>query len=115
MTKLSPLFRGDSREYSLVFTDSAGTAIDISGWKVYFTLKKNALKNDDNAPLKKDVTDHEAPTEGKTKIVLAPSDTNTLQPGDYVFDIQVKKPNGDVITVVKGELKLEADVTRRTD
>ena len=115
MTELSPLFRGDSREYALTFTDKEGAAIDISGWKVYFTLKKNPLINDDGALLKKDTTDHEAPTEGKTKIVLAPSDTDDLKPGDYVYDIQIKKPSGDVITVVKGTLKIEADVTRRTD
>lgn len=115
MTELSPLFRGDSREYALSFTDKEGAAIDITGWKVYFTLKKNPLTNDDNAGVKKDITDHEAPQEGKTKIVLAPSDTDHLNPGDYVFDIQIKKPSGDVITVVKGSLKIEADVTRRTD
>lgn len=115
MTELSPLYRGDSREYALTFTDKEGVAIDITGWKVYFTLKKNPLINDDGALIQKDITSHEAPTEGKTKIVLAPSDTDKLKPGDYVYDIQIKKPSGDVITVVKGSLKIEADVTRRSD
>lgn len=115
MTELSPLFRGDSREYALSFTDKDSAVIDITGWKVYFTLKKNQLKDDDSAVIKKDITVHEAPLEGKTKIVLAPLDTDNLKPGDYVYDIQIKKPSGDVITVAKGSMKIEADVTRRTD
>lgn len=115
MTALSPLYRGDSREYSLVFTDSKGAVIDITGWKVYFTLKQNHLIEDGEAVIKKDITNHEAPKEGKTKIVLAPSDTDNLKPGNYFYDVQIKKPNGDVVTVVRGSLKIEPDVTRRTD
>jgi len=112
---LSPLYRGDSREYTLSFVDKNGTAIDITGWKVYFTLKRSIGQNDGSATLKKDIVNHESSIKGKTKIVLTSSDTDDLKPDNYVYDIQVKKPNGDVITVVMGSITIEADVTRRAD
>lgn len=115
MANLSPLFRGDSREYSLSFTDSEGAKIDITGWKVYFTLKKNESDGDSSAQVTKDVTEHEAPTEGRTKIVLVPSDTDSLEPGDYHYDIQVKTANGSILTVAKGRMSIKADITRRAD
>lgn len=115
MANLSPLYRGDSREYSLSFTDSQGVKIDITGWKVYFTLKKNEVDGDSNASVKKDVTEHEAPTEGKTKIVLASADTDNLEPGEYHYDIQVKTANGSIMTVAKGRMAIKVDITRRSD
>ena len=115
MANLSSLYRGDSREYSLSFTDSQGVKIDITGWKVYFTLKKNAADGDSDASVKKDITEHEAPTEGRTKIVLLPKDTDNLEPGEYHYDIQVKTSNGGIITVAKGRMTIKTDITRRSD
>lgn len=111
MTNLTPLFRGDSRDYSLTFTDDEGDPIPITGWKVYFTLKKNEW--DSKTVVKKDVTEHEDAEGGNTVISLAPADTNDLEPGDYFYDFQVKKPGGDILTVAKGKLKILADITRR--
>lgn len=114
MTNLTPLFRGDSRDYSLTFTDDNGDAINITGWKVYFTLKKNEWDKDSKAVVKKDTTEHEAPGEGHTIISLEPSDTDALEAGDYHYDFQVKKPQGDILTVAQGILKILTDITRRT-
>lgn len=111
---LNPLYRGDTREYSLIFTNGNGVAIDISNWKIFFTLKKHESDSDDEAALKKDVTDHEAPLEGKTKFTLESSDTDGLQPTNYFYDVQAKKANGDIVTVVKGRFQVLIDITRRT-
>lgn len=114
MTNLTPLFRGDSREFSLTFSDDDGKPINITGWKVYFTLKESEGDADSEAKLKKDVTEHESPEEGKAKIHLEPSDTNDLEPGEYYYDFQIKKPGGDILTVASGELRILTDITRRT-
>lgn len=113
---LNPLYRGDTREYALTFTDSNGDPINIDGWTIYFTLKKNERDTDDEAALKKDTTEHE-PEVGKTKFTLTPSNTNDLKPAKYFYDIQVKKKDGDkdvIVTVVKGNLEILTDITRRT-
>lgn len=112
-TKLNPLYIGDSREYNLSFTKSNGTKIPITGWKIYFTLKKYAWKKDEEADIKKDITDHTNPLAGETKIVLEPSDTKNLKTGIYRFDVQIKKQDGTKITLLNGTLELKMPITRR--
>jgi len=112
---LNPLYRGDSREYTLSFTKNDGSKIPITGWKIYFTLKKYAWKADIDADLKKDITVHSNPLEGETKITLTTEDTKNLGMGIYNFDIQIKKANGTVLTLLKGKLEIVPDITRRID
>lgn len=112
---LEPLYRGDSREYNITFTDGNGDAINIKDWKVYFTVKKNYTDSDDNAIIKKDVIVHDDSTNGKTKIMLLPGDTNNLIPARYYYDIQIRRVSGDILTVLQGKIRIKADVTRRTD
>jgi hypothetical protein len=111
---LNSIFRGDSREYLLTFTRDDGSAIDISEWKVYFTVKKNYRDDDIAAVIKKDISVHYDPVNGKTKISLLPVDTEVV-PGNYFYDIQAKRAVNDIITVLAGKLEIKSDVTRRTD
>lgn len=115
IVSLNPLYRGDSREYTLSFTNKDGTKIDITNWKIYFTLKKYAWKADIDADLKKDITVHSNPLEGETKITLTSEDTKDLGMGVYNFDIQVKRADETILTVLKGRLEIILDITRRTD
>ena len=112
---LNPLYRGDSWEYTLSFTNNDGSKINITGWKIYFTLKKYAWKSDGDADVKKDILVHSNPLEGETKITLEARDTENLTAGIYVFDIQIKRADGTVLTVLKGKLEIILDITRRTD
>ncbi|MBA7512328.1 hypothetical protein ES705_04332 [subsurface metagenome] len=114
VVNLNSIFRGDSREYLLTFTRDDGSAIDISEWKVYFTVKKNYRDDDIAAVIKKDISVHYDPVNGKTKISLLPMDTDIV-PGNYFYDIQVKRATNDIITVLAGKVEIKSDVTRRTD
>jgi len=111
-TKNLSCVRRDDKYWVLVFTDENGTAIDITGWTIFFTAKNDIDDVDADAIIKKDITSHTDPTAGTTQIHLTPTDTNLL--GIYVYDIQVKKLNGDILTVVNGELTFLDDVTIRT-
>ena len=111
---LTDLHRGDDRTISLHFTDAAGANIPITGWTIFFTLKLNKSDTDANAKLKKDVTVHTVPLEGKSEIVLANTDTNDLTVGKLYYDIQVKKASGQVLTVAWGTIPILEDITRRT-
>lgn len=116
MADLSDFYRGDTREYTLTFVDGDGTAIDISEWTIFFTMKEKESDADGAAAIKKDITPsmHSNPESGETKFTLEASDTNALQGRKYYFDIQAKKANGDIITVMKGRVRVLIDVTRRT-
>ena len=112
---LSPIYRGDSRTINLhVVHIQTGADIDITGYKFYFTVKENTDDTDENAMIKKDITTHTLPLEGKTNVVLTSEDTDVLTPGTNFYDIQVKKPDGTIKTYVSGEIDVLEDITRRT-
>ena len=106
-------YRGDNKSYTLAFTDSDNNAIDITGWKIFFTIKQHLSQSDSEANLKEDVTDHDDPTNGLSSIHLSNGQTDLLEPGDYFSDIQVKKTDGTILTIMAEKLRVLADVTRR--
>lgn len=112
---LNPIYRGDSREYTLNFTNSNSDKIDITGWKVFFTLKRYYNYGDDKAAIKKDIETHYDPINGQTKIILLPEDTENLIRGIYYYDIQVKRAEQNILTVLSGTIEVKPDVTRRID
>ena len=106
------IFRGDDYPIPLEFRRN-GIVENITGWKVYFTVKYHDTDSDDDAVIKCDVTEHTDPTNGKTLIFLTNGETGGLVPGKYVFDIQIKKADGTVKTIMKGKVKVIQDVTKR--
>lgn len=114
-TTLNPLYRGNDRIYALVFTDDVGARLDITDWKLYFTLKKYVWKLDDDASIKKDIIVHSNPSQGETQFTLVSSDTIDLRSMVYVFDIQIKTKVGTIVTLMAGTLELKTRVTRRVD
>ena len=108
------IYRGDDKTWTLAFTDSTGTAIDITGYTIYFTVKINSNDIDDNAVITKDITSHTDPTEGETEIVLTNSDTD-LPIKKYWYDIQMKDGSDKITTVLEGRFIVVQDITLRTD
>ena len=106
------LVRGDSKTYTLTFTDNRGAPIDISTWIIYYTVK-NCYEDDDDADavIKKIITVHTDPTHGISDIVLENSDTQTLEVQVYWHDIQINIA-GKINTICMGQLNVIADVTR---
>jgi len=111
---MKEITRGDNEPYTLEFTRN-GEPEPITGWKIYFTMKKKLSQSDADANLKVDITEHDDPENGKTSIYLTNGQTDDLEPGDYFFDIQVKKADGIIKTILIGKVKVVADVTRRED
>lgn len=112
---LKPLYRGDSREYTLSFTDKNGEPIPITGWKIYFTVKLNYWDSDDKAVIKKEITEHDDPINGKTRIILSPADTENIKYSEYYYDIQIKRATENILTVLAGRIKIMTDITQRRD
>lgn len=108
------LNRRDHKTYCLAFKDEDGNAIDISGWSIFFTAKTNKLDTDDEAKIKKDieVPSGTGPT-GTVRFTLEPSDTD-VEAGTLYYDIQMKKPDGTILTPLIGLLSVVQDVTIRT-
>ncbi len=104
-------YRGDTVNINLTFT-----GVDLTGATVYFTAKSEVdnVSDDSSAVVKKSTTTHTDPTNGKTTIKLDPSDTTTITPDNYLYDIQLKTSAGDITTTEVGKLEVLGDITRRT-
>lgn len=105
--------RGDTFIRSLSFVDESGTVIDITGWTIFFTAKNVLSEADAAAEVSVNVTSHTSPTGGLTQI-LASAAAMTIEPGDYFYDIQIKKADGTIFTILSGKLIVETDISVRT-
>lgn len=107
--------RGDTIKRNLTFKDADGTAIDITGWTVSFTVRKKipvkAIVTDVDAIIAKVITTHITPISGLSTFTLSKTDTN-IDPGTYFYDIQVKNVAGEVSTITSGKFIVEYDITR---
>jgi hypothetical protein len=114
VSKIKNVIRGDTHTIDLTFRES-GTAIDITGYTLFFTVNaSNSPTTDSAAVIEKSVTSHLAPTLGQTRITLAPSDTDSITPGTYYYDIQVKDGSGNITSLPKDKFIIVSDITRRT-
>lgn len=105
---------GDTFSLTIERLKDDGTAWDITGWTFWLTVKESTTNTDANAvvgPIKN--TTHTAPANGKTSFELSASDTDNLT-GRYHYDVQQKRPNGSIKTVLYGTMYFEADVTEAT-
>ena len=113
MAKNLTAFRGDSKVIHLTFKTDAGVDIDISLWTVFFTVKESKDDADADAYIQKNITSHTDPTHGETDIALTAADTADCL-GNLFYDIQIKKGDGTIITVIDGIINFKEDVTIRT-
>ena len=74
---------------TVTFTDEDGVAVNITGYTVYFTVKRNINDTDAEALISKTITSHTTPISGITTLTLSQTDTD-LVPRNYVYDLQLK-------------------------
>lgn len=88
--------RGNTFSGTVTITNSDGTPKDITGYTLFFTVKKNSnsiTTDDSDAMISKTVTSHTNPSGGISAIYLSPTDTS-LNPGSYIYDIKLKDASG---------------------
>ena len=101
--------RGDSASVPLEITYPDGSQFipdELAGEKITFTVR-SAPKSDENEVLiQKNVTG--------TRIEIEPEDTQELEYGSYIFDVEVvwmKDEELETKTVIIGQLAVLAEVT----
>ena len=92
------IYRGSSKTYELEVVDGEEHAVDLTGARIVLTVKCDVM---DPAPLiQKDSQvgatqiDITHPKEGLAEIKFVPSDTQTMDVGEYVFDVWVVLSSG---------------------
>ncbi len=48
---------------------------------------------------------------GRVDIILTPSETEELEAKDYVYDVELESPDGDVTRILSGKLTVRAEIT----
>ena len=112
------MYNGDTRIFNGTVTNN-GTAYNLIGMYVMFTVKRSKNDDDTNALIAKDVgplsgSDAEA---GKFTITLYPDDTQNIAAGSYYYDFQLVDPSTSpdtVTTLGAGLFIIEKGTTTRT-
>ena len=90
------IYIGDSLDQSVTITDCDGDAFDLTGYKMYMSIKEEYDSTAFTIGPKEATID--APTSGIGVISLENSDTEDLVNRTYVYDIVIRKTEDSVIT-----------------
>jgi len=105
--------RGDTFTRTIQFKDGNGAAYDITLWTIWFTIKRDTADSDSDAIIQKKITAHSDPTNGTSTISLTAAETDVIDPGTYRYDIQVKKADGTIYSVIPtASITFTPDTTR---
>ena len=95
------IVRGTSKNFELMVSDDAGAPVNLTAARVIATIKCDLY--DDKISIQKDsdagsaeveILSQEGSTLGKAMLKFSPSDTQTLDAGEYVFDVWVVLSSG---------------------
>jgi len=101
-------YKGTTEGYELLFYED-GLLVDITGWKVYFTVKEKMNDSDANAKIAKTISSHEDALNGKTLIELSKTDTNITK-GNYYYSIDYKDDEDNEDVLIRGRLVVKESV-----
>lgn len=106
------IIRGDdvSLEIELLEND---LPFDLTDSSVFLTVKSDLSDDDEDALIAKEVTEHTDPENGETAIDLTGEDTD-IDPGNYLYDIQIKDAEDKIMSTRHGVFTVISDVTKRT-
>ena len=110
------IFKGDLFKYTLTVKEN-GSAVDITDYKFYMTVKSSKDDADAEAAIKKEFSPSD-PTAGEVVIELGSDETDdltvTTSTTAYFYDIRMKDSSGEDMVLLSGELKVLQPITRST-
>jgi hypothetical protein len=120
MAETITIKRGTDKTINLNFNRSNGDPIDITDWKIFFTVRTptqayeaTTETDDTNSVIHKEQESHVDAVNGQSSIVLSNEDTN-IKPGTYLYDVQIIDASGNISTPVVANFVVNVDVTRAT-
>lgn len=107
--------RGTTFTIGIIYQKN-GVAATLVGATIRFTIKTvefDAITNDSTAVVTKNVTSHTNAAGGISSITINPTDTATLVPGKYNYDIKVAEAGGAIYKIDEGKVTLDGSPTNR--
>lgn len=107
------IIKNTDNNLEITFKDEDGVAINITGYSILFTLKRECdlRKSDDEALIKKTITEHKDAVNGISELVLSNEDTD-ISTGYYYWDLRLIK-DGVITQTQRGKLEVTQGVTTR--
>lgn len=105
--------RGTTYTIGIVYKKN-GEPETLVGATVRFTVKTVEWDDDmtdTSAVVQKNITDGNS--SGEATITIDPTDTDTLDPGKYYYDIKVEEAGGEIYKIDEGTIKLDGSPTNR--
>lgn len=99
-------FIDDSFQFTI---KNNGVAQDITGWTVYFSVKRN--RADTLKLIAKTITSFSDPTNGIMVVTIDKEDTQTMS-GDFFYDFKVDDTSGDRKIYSEGKFIVNPGVKR---
>ena len=115
------MFIRDNRKLEVTITYPNGDPVDLTDSKIWFTVKAKTSDPDSAAKImKRNTKAGGGDTEikiinaagGLAEVYIVPADSDGLNPGTYIYDVQVTLANDETYTVVRDRITFKEDVTR---
>lgn len=103
--------RGDSDAKGFVVQDSAGAAIDITGFTFKLTVSSDRDPTDQVNEQFTIVGVIGSPTDGTVSFAPTTVDTD-ITPGIFFYDIEQTDGSGRIKTIIKGKCRIIQDITK---
>lgn len=120
MSNTITIARGDTKTFEVTVTDANGDAVNLTGYKIFFTVRERGslitltTNSDTDAVIYKVIDSFASPASGICEINLTDTDTE-VEPKKYVYDIQIIDDGGGISTAVIDDFIVLADVTRENE
>ena len=115
---IEEFIRGADYTINVTITNSDGTAYDLTGCKVYFTMNTSSTPpsdgTDTTAALQASVSSFSTPTTGIASINVPHSSTATLAETTYYYDIKLIDATGNQIPLGKNKVLVKDNITTKT-
>ena len=104
------MVRGDTKRLFFYRKDISGHVITTKADKVFFTVKRSEF---DESPLFQKILNHGITfnEDFSYSLRITPEDTNRLEYGEYVYDIEIINLMGSKRTIAKGKFNLTWEST----
>lgn len=107
--------RQTTHNFDITFQNSDGTALDLTGYTVWFTVRDSIPTTDtsdnDEAIISKTYDGEDCNDTGIISVELTATETD-VEPKNYLYDIQYKKPDGSIHNSSVNYFIVKADITR---
>jgi hypothetical protein len=103
-------YRGDSYVFILNPKNSDGSTFNLNNYSGYFQIKE--ARGPSNPAIISGNVSIDTPITGSLTCTIDAEDGEDLDPGIYVYDVQITKTDGTTYTLVTGTFTVTDDVTR---